>query len=188
MTLRGQPIRRRLIAAVAAALAVMLSGLTAGLAFAGPLPHEKKHDAKQQVEALEEQWRVAQLAADTGTMGKMLSDDYVGISMTGDVDTKAQQLNRVTERRMILTKIELSDRKIKLVGAVAIVTSQAEVEGTNDGISVKGTYRYTRIYRRLPTGQWKITSFEATREHKHKDADDREARNTNSPPISSRTE
>ena len=99
-------------------------------------------------------------------MDKMLSDDYIGISMTGEVDTKAQQLRRVADRRMMLTRIELSDMKVKLVGAVAIVTSRARVEGTNDGISVRGMYRYTRVYHRLSTGQWKITSFEATREHR----------------------
>ena len=167
MTLRGQPIRRTLITALAV-LVVIAVGAVGRDAFAGPTDHGKKLNAKEQVEALEEQWRVAQIAGDTATMGKMLSDDYVGISMTGEVDTKAQQLRRVTDRRMVLTKIELSDRKVKLVGAVAIVTSRALVEGTNDGVSMQGMYRYTRIYRHLPTGQWKITSFEATREHRHR--------------------
>jgi ketosteroid isomerase-like protein len=165
MTLRGQPIRRSLIMALAA-LAVISVGV-GRFAFASPASHHRKLNAKAQVEALEEQWRVAQIAGDTTTLGKMLSDDYVGISMTGEVDTKAQQLSRVADRRMVLTKIELSDRKVKLVGAVAIVTSRALVEGTNDGVSMQGMYRYTRIYRHLPTGQWKITSFEATREHRH---------------------
>ena len=45
--------------------------------------HEKKHDAKRQVEALEEQWRQAQLIGDVATMDKLLSDDYIGITMTG---------------------------------------------------------------------------------------------------------
>jgi len=182
MTLRGQPIRRGLIMALAG-LAVISVGVAGQQALAVPALHEKKHDAKGQVEALEEQWRVAQLAGDTATMGKMLSDDYVGISMTGEIDTKAQQLSRVTDRRMILTKIELSDMKVKLVGAVAVVTSQAQVEGTNDGISMQGTYRYTRIYRHLPTGQWKITSFEATREHHHRHHADGETVDGAAPPV-----
>ncbi|MEO6910471.1 MAG: nuclear transport factor 2 family protein [Edaphobacter sp.] len=173
MTLRDRPIRCCLITAVAA-LAVGSVGLPACPAFASAAPHAKRPDAKQQVEALEEQWRKAQIAGDTATMDKMLSDDYVGISMTGEVDTKAQQLRRVIDRRLMLTKIELSDRKVKLVGAIAIVTSRAEVEGTNDGVSVKGMYRYTRIYRHLPSGQWKITSFEATRERRHRDHRDGE--------------
>ena len=125
--------------------------------------HEKKHAAKQQVEALEEQWRQAQLAGDVATMDKLLSDDYIGISMNGQVHTKAQQLERLRTRRVALTKLELSEMKVKLIGSIAIVTSRAEVEGTSDGVSVRGIYRYTRVYQRLDSGAWKITSFEATR-------------------------
>lgn len=132
-------------------------------AIGGQQNHPKKHDEKKQVEALEEQWRAAQLAGDVATMEKMLADDFIGISMSGQVNTKAQQLERVRSRRLIVTRIELSDMKVKLVGSVAIVTSVADVEGTSEGASVKGKYRYTRVYQRLPSGGWKITSFEATR-------------------------
>jgi len=130
---------------------------------AGGTHSEKKHDVKRQVELLEEQWRTAQLASDAATMDKLLSDDFIGISMSGQVSTKAQQLDRVREHKLTLSKIELSDRKIKLIGGIAIVTSRAEVEGINENGSVKGTFRYTRVYQRLPSGGWKITSFEATR-------------------------
>lgn len=129
-----------------------------------PMPlHEKKHDAKKQVEALEEQWRTAQLAGDVAAMDNLLSDDYIGISMTGQVHTKAQQLERARNHKFVLTKLDLGEIQIKLVGTIAIVTSRAEIEGTNDGLPVKGMYRYTRVYQRLPSGGWKITSFEATR-------------------------
>ena len=165
MTFHGQPIRSSCRTSVAV-LAIFFSAVASGAAFGSSGPGPKRPDAKHQVEALEEQWRVAQLAGDIATMDKMLSDDYIGISMTGEVDTKAQQLRRVADRRMMLTRIELSDMKVKLVGAVAIVTSRAQVEGTNDGVSVRGIYRYTRVYHRLSNGQWKITSFEATREHR----------------------
>jgi ketosteroid isomerase-like protein len=125
--------------------------------------HEKKHDAKRQVEALEEQWRQAQLVGDVAAMDKLLSDDYIGITMTGQVNTKTQQLDRMRMHKVALTKLDLGERQVKLIGSIAIVTSRAEVEGTNDGAVIKGTYRYTRVYQRLPSGAWKITSFEATR-------------------------
>src|ERR1700728_715743 len=147
--------------------------LLAAAVIGGPAPsafaihmqplHEKKHDAKRQVEALEEQWRQAQLAGDVATMDKLLSDDYIGISMTGQVNTKMQQLERMRMHKVALTKLDLGDRQVKLIGSIAIVTSRAEVEGTNDGAPIRGTFRYTRVYQRLPSGAWKITSFEATR-------------------------
>ncbi len=123
----------------------------------------RKRDFKQQVEELEEEWRVAQLKGDVAAMDKLLSDDYIGISLNGQVNTKAQQLERTSSRRIALTRLDLSEMKVKLIGSIAIVTSRAEVEGTSDSQSVKGVYRYTRVYQRLSNGAWKITSFEATR-------------------------
>ena len=127
-------------------------------------PHPpKKPDYKRQVEQLEELWRIAQLNGDVAAMDRLLSDDYVGITMNGQVVTKTQQLERMRTRQFELTKIALNDVKVKLIGTTAIVTCQAEVEGKNEGISIHGTYRYTRVYTRLPNGAWKVTSFEATR-------------------------
>jgi ketosteroid isomerase-like protein len=123
----------------------------------------KKKTARQAVEALEEQWRVAQLAGDASAMDKLLADDFVGITAFG-VTTKAQQLARVRDRIITLTQLNLTDIKVKLIGPVAVVTSRAEIAGTNEGASIKGVYRYTRVYQHLASGAWKITSFEATRE------------------------
>jgi ketosteroid isomerase-like protein len=164
MALYGRPIRSSLMVS-----AILLAGVFMGpcvqIALAShSLPlREKKHDAKRQVEALEEQWRQAQLSGDVDTMDKLLSDDYIGISMTGQVNTKAQQLDRMRAHTLVLTKVDLGEMQVKLVGSIAIVTSRAEVEGTSEGGAIKGVFRYTRVYQRLPSGAWKITSFEATR-------------------------
>jgi ketosteroid isomerase-like protein len=163
MRLSGRPIRYLLIPSAVLLVAVVGWPVPALCASWNQPLHEKKHDAKRQVEALEEQWRQAQLAGDVAAMDKLLSDDYIGISMTGQVNTKMQQLDRMRMHKVSLTKLDLEERQVKLIGSIAIVTSRAEVEGTNDGANVKGTYRYTRVYQRLPSGVWKITSFEATR-------------------------
>jgi ketosteroid isomerase-like protein len=121
-----------------------------------------RHDAKREIEALEEQWKVAQITGDVATIDRLMSDDFIGITMTGQANTKAQQLDRYRNRKLIITKIDLTDRKVKLVGSVAIVTSLADVDGTNEGQSLHGTYRYTRVYQRLATGIWLTTNFEVT--------------------------
>ena len=146
------------------AATLLLAMLAAPLAQAQPRhPHQQhKEDSKRQVEKLEETWRVAQLNGDVEAMDRLLSDDYIGITMSGQIVTKMQQLDRMRTRTLSLTKIELDDVKVKLIGQTAVVTSRADVEGTNDGQSVHGTYRYTRVYSRMPNGSWKITNFEAT--------------------------
>ncbi len=139
--------------------------LTAGMAPAGAsaVHHARKTARKEQVSALEEQWRVASLNGDISALDHMLSDDYVGISWTGQMNTKAVQLDMMRSRSLLLTKLEVSDTKMKTVGSVAIVTALANVEGTSGGLDMKGLFRYTRVYRRLPSGTWQITNFEATR-------------------------
>jgi ketosteroid isomerase-like protein len=149
--------------AVLLTAAIMGASVPSAFAFHMQPLREKKHDAKRQVEALEQQWRQAQLSGDVATMDSLLSDDYIGITMTGQVNTKMQQLDRMRTHKFAISKLDLGEMQVKLVGAIAIVTSRAEVEGINEGIPVKGTYRYTRVYQRLPSGNWKITSFEATR-------------------------
>jgi ketosteroid isomerase-like protein len=133
-----------------------------GAAPGGPPHHDPKH-ARQQIAELEDQWKAATLAGDAGAMERLLSDDYVGISWTGQVNTKQMQLDRTRNRTLMVKTLDLTDVKIKVVGPVAIVTCRSEITGTNDGASIDGAFRYTRVYQRLPTGQWKITNFEATR-------------------------
>jgi ketosteroid isomerase-like protein len=143
----------------------LLVATTFALAAHANGPHPKRKDQyKHQVEQLEETWRTAQLNADLDTMDRLLSDDYVGITMNGQVVTKAQQLDRMRNRNLVLTRISLDDVKVKLIGTTtAVVTCLAQVEGTSDGAPMHGTYRYTRVYTRAPAGNWKITNFEATR-------------------------
>lgn len=144
--------------------ALLLGAILVPATRAASAPHRKRKELyREQVEQLEQSWRTAQLAGDVAEMDKLLADDYVGITMTGQVVTKMQQLDRLRNRSMVLTRIDLDDMKVKLIGSTAIVTSLASIDGTNEGVNVHGTYRYTRVYTRLPNGTWKITNFEATR-------------------------
>jgi ketosteroid isomerase-like protein len=146
-------------------VAVLCSLVTLEAAAIPVVRHDpKKKATRETVEKLEEQWRQAQLNGDAATMDRLLSDDFVGITASGEVRTKAQQLARLHDRVVVLSRLELTDIKVKLIGPiVAVVTSRAEVAGTSDGAPINGAFRYTRVYQRLPGGMWKITSFEATR-------------------------
>jgi ketosteroid isomerase-like protein len=129
----------------------------------GKPPREPKHAEREQIEALEEQFRKAQLDGDVATMDKLLSEDYLGINANGELVTKTQQLDHMRNRTLMLTQLDTSDVKIKINGSTAIVTSLVQVEGTLDATALRGRYRYTRIYQRLANGAWKVTNFETTR-------------------------
>jgi ketosteroid isomerase-like protein len=127
-----------------------------------PQHHEHKHLEREQIIALENQWNQAAISGDVDAMDKLLSEDYLGITASGEVLTKAQQLDHMRDRKLVLTKLDTSQIKIKLIRNIAIVTSLAHVEGTSDDEPLHGAYRYTRVYQRMPNGSWKITSFEVT--------------------------
>lgn len=152
---------RRLPIYVAAILAATTAILPPVVAQSGH-HRERKHIERSQIETLEKQWQQAVLTNDTPTMDKLLSEDYLGIEANGEVVTKAQQLDHMRNRQFVIDKLQTSDLKIKLIGQIAIVTSLAQVEGVVDGDHLKGAYRYTRIYQRVPGGSWKVTNFEVT--------------------------
>jgi ketosteroid isomerase-like protein len=123
---------------------------------------EHKHVERAQIIALEHDWQKAVLADDIPAMDKLLSDDYLGINAGGEVLTKTQQLDHMRDGKFMITKLDVSETKIKLVGNIAIVTCLAEVEGNSDGEPLHGAYRYTRVYQRLAGGVWRVTNFEVT--------------------------
>ena len=161
-TLPNFRVERALLRMLLLLIPLLVWGNTA---FAQVQHHHPKQGkvVKEQIQDLEEQWRKATLAGDVAAMDKLLSDDFVGINWTGQINNKAMQLDRVRNRTVVVEALELSDIKIKVVGTIAIVTSRATVKGDSDEGAINGDFRYTRVYQRLPSGLWKITNFEATR-------------------------
>jgi ketosteroid isomerase-like protein len=128
--------------------------------------HPHKRMEREQVADLEQQWQQAMLSSDTATMDRLLADDYLGVTAGGDIVTKSQQLDRMRDHQVSITKLNTTETKIKLIGGrIAVVTALSHIEGTIDGKVINSDFRNTRIYERLNTGAWKITNFEATRVH-----------------------
>lgn len=163
----GAKFQKRVVLLVAVILGVVAAfGVGDGGAW-GFERHRPQHQAKQQILSMEDQWRTAALSGDLKLIESLLSDDYVGISWTGEVNTKAMQIDRMRSKSLVISKLEGVDSKVKVLGTVAIVTGLANVQGTTDGVPMVGTFRYTRVYQRLSSGVWKVTNFEATRVPDH---------------------
>jgi ketosteroid isomerase-like protein len=159
----GTPMLRRLPTRVAVVLSTTFLLAAVPNVFAQrPQHHEHKHIEHGQIVALEREWQQAALTEDVPVMDRLLSEDYLGITPNGEVLTKAQELDHMRNHKLVITKLQTSDFKIKLIGRIAIVTSLAQVEGSLDDELLHGAYRYTRVYQRLPSGVWKITNFEVT--------------------------
>lgn len=144
------------------ALATLL--LLASWQTAWPIPRHETHVIHKEIEGLEEQWRQAIITNNVGTMDHLLADDYIGISSNGTVATKPQELAQRRAGTLRVTRLDITDTRVRIYGDTAVVTSQADLVGTNGTSDISGEYRYTRVYN-LRLGQWKIVSFEASRVH-----------------------
>jgi ketosteroid isomerase-like protein len=143
---------------------LMLCFLLAGSAqpALAALPHHSRHEVQKEVEALEMQWRQAQLDNDVGVMDRLLADDYVGISANGIIETKSEALALRRAGTLHIASLDLNDLKVRVYGDTAVVTSRADLKGTSGSTDISGKYRYTRVYNKR-LGKWKIVSFEASR-------------------------
>ena len=146
---------------------ILLLALSLATSVAAPQPdgmrRAQKHESRREIDQLEEKWRTAILTSDIVTMQSLLADDYIAISPSGTLQTREQALANLGSGRIHFTSLELSDRKVRFYGTTALVTSLAQVTGTNSEGDIAGSFRYTRVYVQDDHGKWKIVSFEASR-------------------------
>lgn len=150
-----------------AALVLLSAGQSSFLASAQQhktsMPRAERHESKHEIDQLEETWRAAVLHRDAGALDSLLSDDYIGISPNGTLQSKDETIDNLRTGTVQFTELDLSDRKVRFYGQTALVTSRAEVTATTPNGTLNGSFRYTRVYAKDSHGAWKIVSFEASR-------------------------
>jgi ketosteroid isomerase-like protein len=127
------------------------------------MPKAQQHESRHQIDQLEDSWRNAILKSNLPTMDRLLADDYLAITASGLVQTKAQTLANLKSGRMHMASLTIADRKVRFYGRTAVVTSLATVQASMPDGDISGNYRYTRVYVRDSAGNWKIVSFEASK-------------------------
>jgi ketosteroid isomerase-like protein len=155
------PLSLRAGSVAALALVFLLAGSFAQRS--SGMPRARRHENRHEIDQLEQVWRDAIVQRDASALDGLLADDYIAITPNGTLQSKDQTLANLRSGTLQFKSIELSDRKVRFYGQTALVTSRAEVSGTNDDENLSGSYRYTRVYVRDEQGKWKIVSFEASR-------------------------
>jgi ketosteroid isomerase-like protein len=146
-----------------AAFGVLLILVVCATVLHAGMPRSQKHESRHEIDQLEEAWRKAVLKADVAAIDALLADDYMAITPIGTLQTKEQTLASLRSGATRFVNIEFSDRKVRFYGMTALVTSRAEVTGSNAEGEFSESYRYTHVYARDLHGSWKIVSFEASR-------------------------
>jgi ketosteroid isomerase-like protein len=97
------------------------------------------------------------LTNDVPALDRLLDDVLAFTALDGSVVGKQADLDAHRARRLRLTRLEPSERRVLRLGAAAVVIVRMDLAGTYDGAAVGGAYRYTRVWVERSDG-WRIVA------------------------------
>lgn len=102
------------------------------------------------------------LASDVSALSSLIDDGLVFTGPDGTVLSKDQDLSAHESGILKLSKLDLFDGRLHPIGETVLATTKADLAGTFAGISIDGTYYYTRLWSQA-SGQWRVIAGHAAR-------------------------
>jgi ketosteroid isomerase-like protein len=122
---------------------------------------EDPQSAKNEILAPGQRVNDAAVNGDLQTLGKIMSDDYVGVAPNGLILRKPMIAAHYQAGALHYSSLANSDVEIHVYDDCAILTAIATVRRHDGETDLSGTYRIMRVFlRRGDT--WQIVGFQAT--------------------------
>jgi ketosteroid isomerase-like protein len=113
--------------------------------------------ADEPILAREQELQDAMFSNDVGALDRLIDDELMFTTLTGEVVGKADDLEAHRLRRLRLTKIEPVERRVARYGNTVVVSALMALAGAYDGDSFDATFRYTRVWMERADG-WRIVA------------------------------
>ena len=113
---------------------------------------------EQALRRLDRQMTIATYMADANWFRIHLSDDYVRITSTGELETKAELVESIKRRGTYLEPYEATDVRIRAHGSTAIVTGRIVQRYKEAGDQVIAELRYNDVWIKTDEGWLNISS------------------------------
>ncbi len=115
-----------------------------------------------QIEAAEEQLRLAMLASDVESLDSLIAPNLVFTTHFGSVVSKKDDLEIHRSGALNFQSIELSEQKILVLGHVTYVCVRARLAGVFGGSPFENDIRFSRVWQLSPNNVWQIIAGQAT--------------------------
>ena len=110
-----------------------------------------------EIVAMEAEIRKAQLSADVRALDSLIADALLFTGPDGQLGSKTQDLEGYRSGVVRFRRHEPLELRIRRVGPdVAVTALRARLEVEVNSTTIRGTYRYTRIWARENEGRWRV--------------------------------
>ena len=118
--------------------------------------------SKQNPEVADQEFFKALIEADQVALDRLLADDFVLIDvLTGSEVSKAALLEAVVAAGLRFEEINRVDFRVRIYGAVAVITGQTEIMGDFNGRRFEVDSRYTHVFEEQ-LGSWRMVAAQGT--------------------------
>jgi ketosteroid isomerase-like protein len=107
---------------------------------------------RNNVAALDTEFQAATKRNDAAAVARFLPDDYILVSSTGEVQTKADLVNDARAKTYIYSHQEDSHQTVRMWGDTAVLTALLWAEGTTAGRHFNVKVWFSDIYACTPQG------------------------------------
>jgi hypothetical protein len=115
-------------------------------------------DTTIEIQNSEEQLRQAMLASDIAVLDALLANGLIFTNHLGQCLGKEADLFAHKSGALRISKLEPSERKIKLAGdKAAVVSVRVQIIGTYEGQPAGGDFRFTRVWV-SSSGHWQVVA------------------------------
>lgn len=118
-------------------------------------------DDVKTVSTLDTQYQAAVKNNDWATMDRILADNFVVVTGSGKVYTKADLIQMAQTRRVQYERQEDSDQTVKVWGDTAVVTAKLWMKGIDQGNQFEWHIWFSDTYVRTPGG-WRYVHGQAS--------------------------
>ena len=112
-------------------------------------------DLKQTIRQLEERLWAAQLAGDCEVLGELIADDLLFTGLTGNLETKAGDLEQHRLGVLKITQLKPLDFSVRKIPGGAITSVKMDSAAQFQGKEMTAVLRYTRVWVH-EKGRWQI--------------------------------
>jgi ketosteroid isomerase-like protein len=119
-------------------------------------------NGEQEVRGVLKEMIDADLKGDADALDRTTTDDYTITRDNGIVRSKAETLQGIKDGTTKFDSFELSDVRVRIYGATAVVTFHGDIKGSRAGKDMSGQFREVRVFVKRG-GKWRAVMAQRTR-------------------------